>query len=390
MNVVYEIILKPIGSFYFGGEESFSDAPLIAVKNSNDDKTKEYFKKRQGYFAKSEKFPQQTQLLGMIRKEILRANKKLLYFKNFVRVPSNLKTTAFDLVGKVKWTPTQNANLGAIEKLSPLYIAKDENSPKLYFKEPFNGEFLLEEKEGTGYINGKPTGKVYSLKDCNNNYFDAKTYLSSTFVASKNDSIDEDELFIPHTRTHTQTLPYSEDDEEKLFKVKRYNLHNDYSFLFYLTTTQEVFKDGFLTTVSIGGEDSYFSMYVKKVDQIEEPDTAFLQSKDSRITLISDAYIKSPITLKDDGDEVVEEGNIFELCKVILADKTIFRTIKTRQDNRSFTKSQKFILFKKGTVFYPKEGKEDEVKNILSRYTNFRKIGYNHYIDLTKGEKHGN
>ena len=86
MSQIYEIRLKPIGSFYFGGEESFSSADLCSIVNT-DKPAREYFKKRQGYYAKSEMFPQQTQLLGMVRKELLRQNKKLLYFKNYISVP---------------------------------------------------------------------------------------------------------------------------------------------------------------------------------------------------------------------------------------------------------------------------------------------------------------
>ena len=181
MNYIYQVILKPIGSFYFGGEESFSDAPLDAVVSS-DTKEKNYFKKRQGYFAKSEMLPQQTQLLGMIRKEILRVNEKLLYFKNFVRVPKDLKPSAFALVGKKKWSDNNNLDLGITENLSPLYIAKEQNNKIVrYIHEPFNSNFALEEKEGKGYINGKASSKVYALKNMKGNYFDAKTYLSSDF-----------------------------------------------------------------------------------------------------------------------------------------------------------------------------------------------------------------
>ena len=385
MSHTYKIILKPIDSFYFGGEESFSDAPLDAVVSS-EAKAKEYFKKRQGYFAKSEIFPQQTQLLGMIRKEILRANEKLLYFKNFVRVPSDLKPKAFDLVGKTKWSANGTLDLGNIIKLSPLYIAKEQNGKTLrYFHEPFNGNFFLEEKEGKGYINGKETPKVYALKNKEGNDFNAKSYPSSNFVATKDEIVSIYDLFKSHTRVHTQTLPYKEEDEEKLFKVTRYTLDSNYFFLFYLTTKDEVFEDGFETTVTLGGEGSYFTMKVTKEAE-NQLDTDFLQNNDNRITLISDAYIESPVSL----ESTEQTESIFDLCKFIFAKKTILRTIESKSNNIGFKKSQKYILFTKGTVFYPKEGKEEAVKQLLESYKNFRAIGYNHYIDLTKGEYHGN
>ena len=170
----------------------------------------------------------------------------------------------------------------------------------------------------------------------------------------------------------------------------RFTMHKDYAFLFYLTTKEKVFDNNFETTVSIGGEGSYFTMQIKEENK-EELQTSFLQNQDSRIALISDAYIKSPIDIEDGNKKELEENkNIFKLCKLILADKTILRTIESKSNNKAFSKSQKFMLFKKGTVFYPKDGKEQLVKDLLDSYTNFKTIGYNHYIDLTKGENHGN
>ena len=49
----YLITLTPVGMFFFGGEETFGDG-------TNDN-----------YFARSNSFPQQTTLLGMLRKEVL-------------------------------------------------------------------------------------------------------------------------------------------------------------------------------------------------------------------------------------------------------------------------------------------------------------------------------
>ena len=49
----YKIDLKPIGTFFFGSDKKFGEGDEV------------------NYFAQSSLFPQQTSILGMLRKEIL-------------------------------------------------------------------------------------------------------------------------------------------------------------------------------------------------------------------------------------------------------------------------------------------------------------------------------
>ena len=364
MSQTYKITLKPIGAFYFGGEESFSSAPLDGVANTKHDSTKKYFKKRQGYFAKSEMFPQQTQLLGMLRKELLRSNKKLYYFKNFVRVPKVFKADATNIVGHGRWvTTTDTLDLGSIQELTPLYIEKEK---KCYISAPFDKDLTLE-ATGEGYINGRPS-QAYAFKKGDGKYFGAKDYLCTDLIAKDKSKLKIDKIFTSFTQTQTQTLGYKEDDEEQLFKVKKYRLDEACCFVCYLTLKNDTFLDTLTTNIELGGERSRFVMQVSKADKPNiESDFAYLKTEQSRIVLISDAFV---------------EAKIFDSCKVTLSQKRILRTLK-----RPFNKSKKTLLLAKGTVFYPQEGKENEVREMIAEVKNFTTIGYNQYLDLTQGEK---
>lgn len=385
MSQTYEIKLKPTGSFYFGGEESFSSATLESIANKSKP-AREYFKKRQGYYAKSERFPQQTQLLGMIRKELLRHNKKLLYFKNYITVPQEWKSEATKIVGS-KWHTNQEPKLGVIETLSPLYLGKND---KVYVSAPMDFGLKLE-TTGTAYINGIPKEAV-SFKKGNGRYFDAKDSLYTKYhsldcdckvlnKSSKKDCLDLNKIFKKDKRTHTQTFTYKEDNDEQLFKVSRYCLDDNYYFIFYLTLSDGVYlKDALDTIVSLGGEGSYFHMHVKTIEVSEKPDFEEyykkLRTKETRVMLTSDSFI-DPCS------------KIFEYCKTVLTQKQILRTLQGNKENKKFhfKKSLKKILLKKGTVFYPKD--EESLAKICSELNrkNFQSIGYNQYTIL-KGDNH--
>jgi len=368
MSVTYKITLKPIDGFYFGGEDSFSSAPLNAV-NNQDPKAKRYFQKRQGYFAKSEKFPQQTQLLGMLRKELLRHNKKLLYFKNFLRVPKVWKEDAKCIVGIGKWSASNNLDLGEMQQLSPLYLCYLEQmfipTPKDY------GLSML--KDGEGYINGR-AGSAIAFQKSNGNFFGAKDYLSSAYISKSGDTIDIDEIFKAYTQIQTQILCYKEDNTEQLYKVKKYRLKEGYSFVCYLTMSSDKYIDNFSTTVELGGERSSFEMMVTKQSEPNIKDEyKYLQTDKSRLVLLSDTYV---------------DDTIFDKCDIVLSEKKILRTFTIdMQNSNQFTKDTKIILLGKGTVFYPREGEGQAIKDMIEKYTNYTTIGYNQYLDLTQGEK---
>ena len=381
MSQIYKIMLKPIGSFYFGGEGSFSSISLESIKNK-EKKAIDYFKPRQGYFAKSEMFPQQTQLLGMLRKELLLQNKKLLYFKNFLVVPNAYKGDASSIVGDTRWSHNSTLDLGAIESLSPLYI---EHKESLFVPAPKDLGLRLV-VGGTGYVNGRSKGS-FALQKCDGNYFNAKDHMCSDYIDKFNHQKSLDELFTSHIRTHTQTLKYSDvlndknEDEEKLFKVMRYTLAQASCFVCYLQMSSDAYLEDGYTTVSLGGEESYFEMRAQKVDAYPDIASIYIAKKTdrSRIVLVSDTYI-------EDADR------FFDLVQVMFASKKTLRTVeyihrdKNSKQRRIFSKSQKVVMLEKGSVIYFNEENRSSIKEIIESQVNYGKTGYNQYI-IIEGEK---
>jgi len=367
MSFVYQIKLTPNGSFYFGGEGSFSSPKIDSI--SKDKNSIDYFKPRQGYFAKSEKFPQQTQLLGMVKKELLKANGLLMHFKHEEKPIKDNKVK--EIIGD-KWGK-EVTNTGVIKELSPLFLWHKANE-ELCFPMPYDYGYVLE-TTSTAYINGikKEAVAFKSLKD-SSKYFSAKDYLYNNYHTTRGFVANIDEIFTPYIQTHTQTIIYKKDDEEQLFKVERYVLNENFDFVFYLTLSDKYFEDNYNTTVFLGGENSSFNMSVELIEKLPLEDINSYYNlalpKDKKIVLLSDSYIDA-------------EDNIFEYAKASMCDKTQLRTIVKNREH--FNKTTKLILLTKGSVFYPKsEEARKKIESILNKES-FQKIGYNKYITL-KGE----
>ncbi len=359
----FKITLKPMGSFYFGGENSFGEA------KRNGDASQHYFAKRSAYFAKGEIFPQQTQLLGMIRKEILRKHGYMKLHNKGEWVTHN-QEAAKELVGQ-NW----QSDLGKITQLSPLYLERDD---ELFLPAPYDKDLTLNVKSGKSYINGRIDEKsVYGFKTAEDKDFGAKDLLCYNYV-SPNSSVSLDEIFRKTTRTGNQTLHYSEDDDEQLYKMTSYLFEKqDFHFVCYLSSEEKTLlidssKKRYESIVELGGERSRFEMIVSEVreaDIISMIDTTYASNnkEQTRIVLLSDTKVSN---------------DIFVNVNVALTNKVAFRSI-SRKDG--FSKTDKIVLLQKGSVFYPQDEKATKViTDFIDAETAFRNIGYNQYKIIEK------
>ena len=369
----YKIILKPIDNFYFGGENSFGDS------KSSQDKSERYFAKRSAYFAKGEMFPQQTQLLGMLRKTILRKHGCLKLHSNGEWVSDNAKQKlAQELVG-LKWEGWEDT-LGKLISLSPIHLEEEINNEIIsYCPAPYDNELSLSKETGISYINGrKDESHVYAFKKEDNKYFGAKDYLCSAYISKDSKkSLDLDKVFKKHTKTGNQTFDKSEDDAEQLYKMQSYVLskeHKNVYFVCYLESKDNtLFGDSYSQIVELGGERSLFELEVKKVDVIVDNKDVYISKEEERLILISDTYV-----------ECNKDENIFDYVDVALAKKGIFRTF--HESKSSFSKTSKKVLLKKGSVFYPKKDALKNIINMIEVESAYRNIGYNQFIIIDKKE----
>jgi hypothetical protein len=207
--------------------------------------------------------------------------------------------------------------------------------------------------------------------------FGAKDYLDSSYIAKGKYRISLDKLFSIDTRVHTQTLSYKSDDDEQLFKVRRFHLNKEYAFVCYATLDDDTtLKEG-KTTVDLGGEESHFVMQVQKTDTLPNTQEIYQEHKTNhtRIVLQSDTYIDP-------------KSQLHKHIKVMFAQKVTHRSIESSK--LGFKKSSKNILLKKGSVIYPKCDTTEcieAIEEILQNAKNYTKIGYNQY-QIIQGENH--
>jgi len=306
----YLVTLTPLKPFFFGGEKTFSI-------------TKD---KKVNYFAKSRFFPQQTAILGMIRKTLLLQN-NLLKIKRQGEWVDN-KKVATKLVGDTKFNFYKEIDLGVVDKISPVFIINDKKyiQKVAIDKYSFNGEYL------EGY---NPKEDIY------NNFI----------------SIDNTQcLKIENIFKQIEQIGISKKDkEDAYFKKISYELKDNFKFAFYVEFNRDdfEFRDDI---ISLGGERSTFKMEISPTNEWLE-----YRDKNGYTTLISDCYINLPI--RDYSDFAITSDITFKYLEN-----------EFRNKKRVFKKSKNINLYQKGSVFiYPKE----DLINHINSFKHLQKIGLN-------------
>jgi CRISPR-associated protein Cmr3 len=319
------ITLKPLKPYFFGGEITFSD---------------------DSYIAYSRKLPQQTTLLGMLRKTLLLQNhllrrKKERYWineKNDKKVKDLVGDTAFDLIKQ-----NRELNLGVIKRISPLFLVKNG---KKYFKRLNLDDF--EYKNEILWKKNKKEKRPYNPKNDNKELWG--------YFFSKYDKIEESKIFesveqIGIQKNSKQDGYYKkiscklkgfefgflvEFDEEKLNKFEDFTFKND--------------------IVELGGERSAFKMNISDENEWLDYDEFKEHS------FISDVYCEEPL----------KGGNVdFAITKAIPFG---YLYTKRKKDKLLFVKKDKIYIYEKGSVlFNPK----DNLLSHINSFRNLQKIGMN-------------
>jgi CRISPR-associated protein Cmr3 len=316
----YLVTLKPLEPFMFGGDQTFG---ALGDKEAGS------------YLVKSRHFPQQTALLGMVKRELMTQAGLLTRKRKGEWVDKNRKVDAINLVGYQKFDMLANEeqDLGAIDSLSPLFLVQNERH---YIKKVDSDSFA--------YVDGK-LEKYDPKKDIYNN-----------FVAlDGSEKKSSDDFF----QAVEQTGNKKGGEENSLFKKTSFLLKNGAMFAFYLEVEAELQS----SIVSLGADGSKFKMEVTESDASLD-----YQDQNGYLTLLGDSYI----TL-----------DIKEHCDFAITSEISHRNLTNKKhvsQANSFSKSQTLYLYEKGSVFLnPSKELMEELKN-----KNLQQIGYNIY---TKGEK---
>lgn len=341
----YLVKLTPHDKFFFGGERTFGENNLA------------------NYFVVSNYFPQQTGVLGMVRHQLLLQCGNNTIFKDNKIVG---KTKADSLIGAHSFKVDGGFNFGAIQLLSPVFLCDSnagDTKDAYYF--PANKEYQWHEKLNDDCK--KKTVKKFLqielsprplLKD-----YDPKFGLPDLFM-NKNGELKKYEDIFKKQRQVGIRKKYEGGTDDKAYYIQfYYKLTKDFSFAF-IVELNAVATFSSQDVVIFGGEQQAFKMEVSDFKgKFETLIPNFEKSNASdKVVLVSDAYVT---------------GDIMKTCDFAITETVDFRFLVTDNSTKNYyskpTKSEKFNLYKKGSVFY---GNTDKIIKKLDNDL-FKKIGYN-------------
>ncbi|AXX95871.1 hypothetical protein [Arcobacter ellisii] len=318
----YKITLKPLQPFLFGGDNTYGK---IGDKENGT------------YITKSRLFPQQSAILGMLKKEIMTQQGLLTKKIKGEWVDKNKTTTAHEFVGLEKFNIFQNTpqNFGKIKKISPIFIEQ-------------NNQIIIK----------KANIKSFPIEKNDNNFF-LKNFTSKFDIFDNFETLDGNKNYKTTDifKEINQTLNQKNASENSLYKKTSYMLEKGFSFVFFLECDCEI-KGSIIT---LGADKSSFIMEV-------ESSTQNLDIKTSHLILLSDSYISLPLEEHCDF-AITSEISYQNLTNI----KGIQKNKKTNKN--SFSKSKKVYLYEKGSVIIG--AKQSLIDNINN--PNLQQIGYNTY-----------
>lgn len=335
----YFIKLKPLNPFYFGSTKSFDDN-----KGSKDYK--------RPYFLKGNIYPQQTAILGMLRKKILEDNGILV---ENVKRNNEQKNKEKEYIGKIT-NNLSESTFGKIENISSVQIYI-EDKPYYYYEDNKEGEKKVKFSEN-GNLTNKNGGKKlleYSPKNFGE-YF-------KRFENGNRKS--KDEIFTEVTEFGIDKQKKEEDNS--LFKKQRYLFkEKNIYFGLYVVLKDTDIKNGF---VQLGDKYSIFYLEVEEKEKKLEIDE---NKKNNLILFTSDMYI--------DQDDL---SKLLELSEGMILKNNKFKFIN--DDNNKFYKNKKSQnLIKRGSILISNK----EIIDILEdkKYENYKKVGFNDYT-IIRGDE---
>jgi len=311
----YLVTLKPLEPFMFGGEQTFG---TLGDKEQGN------------YLVQSRQFPQQTAILGMLKKEFMTQTGLLTRKRRGEWVDKSKTVDAINLVGGEKFDMkcSELQDFGMINELSPIFLIKDRNR---YLKKVNIDNYPYEENKLKGF-----NGKV----DIYDNYVSLDDKMS----------LKSEDIFMAVEQTGNK----KGGEENSLFKKTSFLLKDGFSFAFYLETNSPLKN----SMVSLGADRSMFQMSIQESTQT-------LDYKDPKgyLTLLGDTYIT--LDLK-------------EHCHFAITSEISHRNLigkKSVIKKSQFSKSETVYLYEKGSVIIEPS---QELIAVLNNQ-NLQQIGYNIY-----------
>lgn len=362
----YLIRLTPLGKYFFGGDMTFQ-----VGSNERDNYNETY----SSYIISSNKYPQQTSLLGMMRYLILTKCPDVFSIKECKIID---KEGATRLIGKESFKvnyPKHNSNsFGVIDSISACFLMKGDD---IYLPAPKDYDMNPDFKSQTGICtyNGRNI-HVPSLPQYNTKEEHKKMYIN---IKTQNKTY-EDNIFKEDVRIGINKNYSGKSDNNSFFKQISFRLERDYCFAFIIRTSFDL-SGCHSEIVSLGGDNSVFSLNAIKIEK-EETITERLNYdiipvdkslKKHKVILLSDSFIPQS-GLK---------GSCFQLTETIP-----FRFLETNIDTKDYNilsretkRSSQYRLYEKGSVFYfDTESDANNFIKMAESINDFKQIGYNKLV----------
>ena len=348
----YLVKLTPHDKFFFGGERTFGE------------------NNQANYFVVSNYFPQQTGVLGLIRHQLLLQCGDETIFKDNKIVD---KSKADDLIGEKSFSIGDGFDFKMVKSLSPVYICDSnvKNTNESFYL-PANKEYHWHEK-----LNNEckeETVKKFLqielnpyplLKD-----YDAKFSLPDLLMNKNGEMVQYEDIFKEHKQVGIRKQ-YKGGTNEKAYYIQTfYKLINSFSFAFIVELDDRA-RFSSQDMVVFGGEQQAFKMDVSVFpDDFESLIPNYEKSDNSdKVVLVNDAYVTS---------------DIMSVCDFAITETADFKFLVTDNSTENYyskpKKSDKYNLYKRGSVFYGDTAKI--VKELENKQ--FQKIGYNTYKIIKK------
>lgn len=385
----YLIKLTPIGKFFFGGDMSFQ-----VGNNKNSSFNTRY----SSYIIKSEKFPQQTSLLGMLRFLLLRNDSSL--FDGY-KIIGEVK----DLIGEKSFTSNggNRNNYGKIQDLSPCFLMNGDNIITRLQMDYGLETIDLSAGNLLSYNNNAINlSKIVSGKKDNGDEikYSAKDGLSIRYgyVSKKENGedkvtiYDDSEIFIEDQRIGiSRNIATGKTEDNALYKQVNYRLADDFCFAFYAKINIDDIKPFNNQVVLLGADSSQFVIQIEPLKG-EEASADYLpeMSLPSSNVSVNNGYCEVMLTSPTLIDKKTATFADFAITETIP-----FKCMQTVQISTETTKktdnydrvkggigySERYELYQTGSVFYFRiqDNANEFIKEIES-HKEFRQIGYNHYL----------
>lgn len=406
----YLITLTPIDTFFFGGEITFTRGRKEFKKNEKlseeEEELKTFNKSFSSYIVKSNRFPQQTSLLGMLRFLIL-SNNDTLFDASENRIRTGMQNDVAEEIGN-KSFELNTGNYGKmdfknIHSLSPCFLQRQTDSAEwinLFCSSADYGLNKVSFKDGKSFLSEK--SKYIPILEG----YEAKNGLKTCYLGEKT-NLEESQLFAEDARIginkdysgKTQVNAFYKQIfyrfPEKYKKNENANKLSDQKlrFAFYADLDYHFNKEKYI--VSLGGDDSRFVLQAECIAKnVENNDLTesfekilpqdYFKTNNfdcyGKVILLSDTFLEKQDVM----------NSIFNISETI-SFRFLTSTVHTKNyykfsgNDRVERSNKKYNLYQKGSVFYF-DNKEDleTFEKALKAKERFYQIGYNYFKTIKK------